>query len=201
MWDKRSDVWEMRPNVYLTRLTVTLFHSLLSSEWFFLALSRRASGWKQTWWKSECFWAPWPWNDVPTVSISPSMDLEPQHHEVSQDTTNEAPERMQKKKKENKKLALFDTDIPVYRVYLSDSQPLGSTSVSQVIVWSLLVSYLFWALNQPWMFLPLSHVRVFRKHHSQKKLAAVTIREAVGEMTSWLLLFRRVQDSWSAGAS
>lgn len=99
--DKRSDVWKTWSNAYTIGLTVTLFHSLLSSEWFFLALSRCASGWKQAWWKSECFWAPWPWNDVPTVSISPCMDLELQHHRVSQDTTNEATRETAKKKEKS----------------------------------------------------------------------------------------------------
>lgn len=56
------------------------------------------------------------------------MDLEPQHHRVSQDATNEATRETAKKKerKEKKKFSLFDTDIPVYCTYLSEAQPLGS---------------------------------------------------------------------------
>lgn len=55
MVDKRSDIQKTQPNVDLMRQTVTPFNSLLSSEWFFLALSRRASGWKQTWWSRSVF--------------------------------------------------------------------------------------------------------------------------------------------------
>lgn len=106
--DKRSDIWKTWPNVYLMRLTVTLFNSLLSMEWFFLGTSQTCQRVNPDLMESEwcvCvffvgffFWAPWPWNDVPTVSISPGMDLEPQQYGVSQDTTNEATRETEREK-------------------------------------------------------------------------------------------------------
>lgn len=121
MVDKRSDIQKMQPNVDLMRQTVTPFNSLLSSEWFFLALSRRASGWKQTWWSRSVFELhgpetmfqlsasvqTWIWSLSTTQSVKIQL-MRP-------------PER-QKKKKE---FALFDTDIPICCMYLSEAQPLG----------------------------------------------------------------------------
>lgn len=60
---------------------------------------RRAGGRTLTWRSRSAFWAPWPWNNVPTVSTSPGSDPEPQQRGVSQDTTNEATRETAKKKR------------------------------------------------------------------------------------------------------
>lgn len=123
--DKRSGVWKTWTNVYLMRLTVTLFNSLSSTEWFFFsALSRRASGRRQTWWSRTVFELhgpetmfqlsasvqAWIWSLSTTESVRIQL-MRP-------------PERQQKKEKV--RCSLFDAEIPLLLHVPKWGLPLGT---------------------------------------------------------------------------
>lgn len=149
--DKRSDIQKMQPNVYLMRLTVTPFNSLLSTEWFFLALSRHASGWRHTWWSRSVFELHGP---ETMFQLSASVQAWIWSHSATESVKIQLmrpPERQQKKRK--KEFALFDTDIPVCYMYLSEAQPLSVRVHHLLLFVNMFIVSFPWAQKRPWIFL------------------------------------------------